>query len=49
VPLVYVSNEGSDNISIVDTHKDSVVSTIFVGKRPRGIRVSPDGKTILSP
>lgn len=44
--FAYVSNEGSDNISVIDTRVDSVVATIFVGKRPRGIRVSPDGRTI---
>lgn len=44
--MAYVSNELSDNISVIDTRSDSVVATIFVGKRPRGIRVSPDGRTI---
>jgi len=45
-PLVYVSNEDSNNISIIDSATDSLAGTIFVGKRPRGIRLSPDGHTL---
>jgi YVTN family beta-propeller protein len=45
-PLTYVSNEGSGDITVIDTGTDSVVATIHVGKRPRGIRVSPDGKAV---
>ena len=45
-PLAYVPNEGSGDITVIDTGTDSVVATIFVGKRPRGTRVSPDGKTV---
>lgn len=43
----YVSNEDSRNISIIDLTADSVVATIEVGTRPRGIRVSHDGKTVF--
>jgi YVTN family beta-propeller protein len=46
-PLVYVTNEDGNSISIVDSGSDSVLSTMPVGKRPRGIRVSPDGSTIF--
>ena len=46
-PFAFVSNEVSDNISIIDTRTDSVIGTIFVGKRPRGIRASPDRKTVF--
>jgi YVTN family beta-propeller protein len=42
-----VSNEDSNNISVIDSATDEVTGTIFVGKRPRGIRISPDGKTIF--
>jgi YVTN family beta-propeller protein len=46
-PRVYVSNEDSNDISIIDALTDEVAGTIFVGKRPRGIRLSPDGKRIF--
>lgn len=43
---VYVSNEDGDSISVVDAQKQAVVATIPVGKRPRGMRLSPDGRTL---
>jgi len=46
-PRVYVSNEDSNDISIVDSATDEVTGTIFVGKRPRGIRLAPDGRTLF--
>lgn len=45
-PLLYVSNEISGDITVVDTGADAVVATIRVGKRPRGLRLSPDGRTL---
>lgn len=35
--LVYVTNEGSNNVSVINRQTDEVVSTVMVGKRPRGI------------
>ncbi|HEV2295076.1 MAG TPA: beta-propeller fold lactonase family protein [Tepidisphaeraceae bacterium] len=43
-PRVYVTNERSGDVSVIDTGSDRVVSTINVGKRPRGIRIRGDGK-----
>ena len=43
---VYVSNEGSGNVTVIDAGTDSVLTTIPVGSRPREIQVSPDGKTV---
>jgi len=43
---IFVSNERSGDISIIDGSDFKVVGTIPVGKRPRGIHVSPDGKTV---
>src|SRR5580658_6780121 len=43
---IYVSNERSDNVSVIDGATRLAVATIPVGKRPRGIHVSPDGKTV---
>src|SRR5918911_1813036 len=45
-PLAYVSNERDGTITVIDTGTDTVVDTIKVGARPRGIRLSPDGRTV---
>lgn len=42
-PLVYVTNEDSNDISVIDVGSDRVVATIPVGKRPRGVRVDSSG------
>jgi YVTN family beta-propeller protein len=46
-PLLYVTNEMAGTVTVVDPAKHEVVSTITVGKRPRGIRTSQDGKTVF--
>ncbi len=43
---IYVTNEVSGDITIIDGSSFKVVGTLPVGKRPRGIHVSPDGKTV---
>jgi len=43
---IYVSNERSDNVTVINGATREVVATIAVGKRPRGIHLSPDGKTV---
>src|SRR4051794_3120244 len=43
---VYVSNERSNDISVIDAATRKVVTAIPVGKRPRGIHVSRDNRTI---
>ena len=45
--LAYVTNEDSQDLSVIDTRSDSVVATIPVGTRPRGVRVAPDGRTVF--
>src|ERR1043165_4392247 len=40
---LFVTNESGGDISVVDVGSQKVVATIPVGKRPRGIRLSPDG------
>jgi PQQ-dependent catabolism-associated beta-propeller protein len=44
--LAYVTNEDSQELSVIDTRTDSVVARIQVGTRPRGVKVSPDGRTV---
>lgn len=43
---IYVTNEASGDLSIIDSATMAVVSTVPLGKRPRGIHASPDGETI---
>ena len=42
--LLYVSAESSGEVVVVDPEHASVVARIPVGKRPRGLVVSPDGR-----
>src|SRR5437867_12331096 len=44
--LVCVSNEKSGDLTVIDGGSRTVIATIPVGKRPRGILASPDGKTV---
>lgn len=39
---VYVTNERSGDLSVIDGQTYQVVATMPLGKRPRGIQVSPD-------
>jgi PQQ-dependent catabolism-associated beta-propeller protein len=41
-PLAFVTNERDGTITVIDTGTDRVYSTIKVGGRLRGIRLSPD-------
>ena len=43
---VFVTNEKSGDVTVIDGATQKAVATFPVGKRPRGIHVSPDGKTI---
>jgi YVTN family beta-propeller protein len=43
---IYVTNEASGEMSIIDSARHEVTATVKLGKRPRGIHASPDGKTI---
>jgi len=39
----YVSNEDGHSVTVIDTDKNTVVTTLPIGKRPRGIQLSHDG------
>jgi len=43
---IFVSNEKSENVTVINGSDFSVAATIPVGKRPRGIHSSPDGRTV---
>jgi YVTN family beta-propeller protein len=45
--FVYVSNERSGDVSVIDGATDAVVATFKVGKRPRGIHATPDGQRVF--
>ena len=43
---VFVTNERSDTVSVIDAATNQVIKTVAVGKRPRGIGISPDGSEV---
>src|SRR5579862_4601350 len=43
---IYVTNEVSGDMTVIDSASYKVVATVPLGKRPRGIHASPDRKTI---
>lgn len=43
---VYVTNETSGDLTVIDSSNFEVVENVHLGKRPRGIHVSPDGKLL---
>src|SRR5437867_9108747 len=45
-PLLYCSNEVSNTISVISPKTNTVIATIPVGKRPRGMALSPDRRTV---
>lgn len=44
---VYVSDEDGGNVIVLGTASNAVIARIPVGKRPRGLRVSPDGTRLF--
>ncbi|MEU8781008.1 IPT/TIG domain-containing protein [Streptomyces sp. NPDC048637] len=40
---LYVANQGSDTLSVINTLNDSVIATIPVGDQPTGVAVAPTG------
>ncbi|MEO1712039.1 MAG: hypothetical protein AAFU60_01770, partial [Bacteroidota bacterium] len=43
-PTAYITNSGSDNVSVINSENYEVVATIPVGDYPEGITISPDKK-----
>ncbi|MFD5430273.1 YncE family protein, partial [Streptomyces sp. NPDC127084] len=39
----YVTNFSSNNVSVIDTTNNTVLTTIPVGTQPFGVAISPDG------
>ncbi|MGZ4956838.1 MAG: hypothetical protein ACXV8Q_17180 [Methylobacter sp.] len=45
-PFVYVTNNVSGSVSVIDMANNSLVDTVTVGHTPIGVAVSPDGKRV---
>ena len=43
---IYVTNERSGELSVIDAATHDIVATVALGKRPRGMQFSPDGSTL---
>src|SRR5215212_5837715 len=43
---VFVTNEASGDLTVIDAATQAVIATAPLGKRPRGIQVSPDGRRL---
>ena len=43
--LTYVTNSGSNTVSVINSATNTVVSTITVGKTPDAVAISPNGTT----
>ena len=45
-PFAYITNSGSNNVSVIDTSTDTVTATVPVGDYPYGVAVNPDGTKV---
>ena len=43
---IYVTNETSGDLTVINGDTQAVIATAPLGKRPRGIQASPDGKSL---
>lgn len=43
---LYVTNERSGSLSVIDGASGKITATVPLGKRPRGLKLSPDGKLL---
>jgi YVTN family beta-propeller protein len=42
----YITNQGSNNVSVIATASNTVTATIPVGHAPGGVSVTPDGSRV---
>ncbi len=45
-PFAYITHPWNNTVSVIDTAKDKVTSTVDVGKYPWGVAVVPDGTKV---
>lgn len=43
---IFVSNESSGDLTVIDGRTLAVTATVPLGKRPRGLQLAPDGRTL---
>jgi YVTN family beta-propeller protein len=43
---IFVTNEASGDLSVIDAKTSSVIATVPLGKRPRGIQATADGRLL---
>lgn len=44
---LYVSNEDGQSVTVLDADSGTVIETIAIGKRPRGLKLTPDGSRLF--
>ena len=44
----YITNNQSNNVSVIDTRTNEVTATVPVGGGPYGVAVSPDGRKVYT-
>lgn len=44
--FAYVTNSGSDTVSVIELDTNTVVDTVYVGDSPRAVAVTPDGRFV---
>src|SRR5207245_10731387 len=47
-PLLYVSNELANTITVISPSSAAAIATIAVGRRPRGMALSPAHRTVYA-
>jgi YVTN family beta-propeller protein len=45
-PFAYITNNSSNNVSVIDTANNAVVATVAVGANPTGVAVHPAGTRV---
>ncbi len=45
-PYAYVTNAGSNTVSVIDAATNTVTATVNVGSNPEGVAVNPDGTKV---
>src|SRR6266478_871067 len=45
-PKLYVTNEGSNNVSVIDTTRNVETNRLDVGRAPKPLEVSPNGRYV---
>jgi YVTN family beta-propeller protein len=43
---IYVTNRGTNSVSVINSNSDTVTTTVPVGNDPHGVAVSPDGAKV---